>query len=163
MNAIAQITASRDICQTLVKLGIEPKAFFWHLKELTPNKDPEKSDIITWDVWELNKPVYEENECIPAWTKQELDLLIGGDVMKPDLLPMNNVKVGTKKVGDDNKTVYIYQYAWFDQKGMSTWERTFQVINPGPTASAQTLLTALQKGWVTPEMANDRYSQFLKP
>lgn len=149
MNAIAQITASKDICQTLVKLGITPRAFFWHLKEGDK-----------WDVWELEEPVYTEGESVPAWTKEELDIMLGGDHGVPILPETRYTKVEVK----DEKTVYRYQYIFYDIKKMYAWERVGKTfINPGAQASATILQMALGDNWFTPEEANDRYNQFFKP
>jgi hypothetical protein len=148
MNAIAQITASTGDCDVLVDQGITPRAFFWHLKE---------GQI--WDVWEMEDPVYKKNHCVPAWTKEELDVMLGGDVGHPILPEKINTKVETV----EKKVVYAYEYVFWDIKSMYTFKPTKTRINPGAHASATILKRALAEGWITADEANDRYNQFFKP
>jgi hypothetical protein len=150
MNPLAQITASTQTCDELVGLGITPKAFFWHLKENN-----------LWDVWEMEKPpAYRKNECVPAWTMEELAVLLGGDVPAPRLPEMKNVKV--EKVGD-KKTAYVYEYVFYDIASMRSWRKNFRCQNPGAQSTAEILKIAIQKKWVDVDQCNDRYSQFFNP
>ena len=162
MNAISQITASRDVCETLVKLGITSQAFFYHSKEVQKRKG--ESDIITWDVWEFESgcQAYKPDEVVPAWTKQELDVMLGGDIPKPDLPELKNTKVVTTGFGKDQKTVFVYEYVYYTIKTMMTWGKTSIIHNPGPYASAKILLMALQYEWTTAAAANERYNAIFK-
>ncbi len=152
MNPISQITASNQICDELVFLGVKPRAFFWNLKE---------NDI--WDVWEVEEqPEYKKNETVPAWTKEELDVMIGGDIVCPRLPEQINVKVISARHNEEKVTKYSYEYIFFEPKTMFSWQPSQKLFNPGATASAYVLKKAIQQGWIDIELVNERYNQFFK-
>lgn len=147
MNPLTQITAGHSVCATLVKLGITPKAFFWNIKEAD-----------AWDVWELEaQPPFIDGDTVPAWTMQELNVMLGGDIPKPDLPETANLKVRTEGDAPNKKTVFIYEYHYYMPKSMLTWQKTIVKPNPGPEASAHVLLEALKNEWTTVEKCNERY------
>lgn len=66
--------------RALIALGIEPVAgCFWFTPILTENDKQE------WVIEYIEDGVYNEHACLPAWTKEELEVMIGGEYMKPDL------------------------------------------------------------------------------
>ena len=76
MNNLEQLTASREICDALVELGIHEIAFMWWLKD---------ADSDAWEVCLVEQPEPFPGMCVPAWTKQELDAMIGPNMPKPDV------------------------------------------------------------------------------
>lgn len=82
---LERITTSRNLCEELVKREVIPWAVLWHL--LT---DGEEQDLAEWLVGSMFIPTdgggeYKAGECIPAWTKEELDVMLGGEVKIPQL------------------------------------------------------------------------------
>lgn len=85
---------------------------------------------------------------VPAWTKAELDAMIGPNYAKPDL--WEEMKQREKAATDPNT------YPVFFLQGCSVFEN-------GAQASAHGLIWLLQNDYINPADANDRYRAiFLK-
>jgi hypothetical protein len=147
MNAISKLTASWESCQKLVTVGIEPRAFFWHTRDEHEQSTPEKPRFV-WDVWEFEGVVnYKYGQIVPAWTMEELEVMMGPYMPKP-VMP-------TKDLRD----TYTNPYEWiyFDSLHLYNWTK-------GSQAAADMLLEGLKQNLVTVAQANERYTNFyLKP
>lgn len=75
MQGLEKLTAPRNLCLDLVQLRVKPNAHFWHY-----------FDGEGWDVVMLKNPVFDPEKIIPAWTKEELDFMVGNEWPKPDLM-----------------------------------------------------------------------------
>lgn len=71
---LERITASVRLCKEIVAAGIDLPAALWHYKN---GVNPEH--------WYTDKAGNVAYESVPAWTKEELDVMIGNDFAKPDL------------------------------------------------------------------------------
>lgn len=154
--SLKQITAAPEVCQQLVDLGITPKAFFWHLLEPHPEFEEDENGAIkmVWDTFQLDGPEYERNIVVPAWTMEELNVMLGGDYEKPDLAPQQYVQVKSEPV--NKRTYFEYKFGIFDLKGAKIWRS-------GAQGSAELLADALKRSQLKIDIVNERYSYFFKP
>lgn len=143
MNRLEILTASPETCEKLVNLGIEPVSIIWHLFE--ENEDKEDKIILgAWDTCILNEPVYVPEYKVPAWTKAELDVMLGPSMQKPDLFSREQI--------GQSKTINSETYPVFFPEKM----RSF--VN-GAEASAVALIWLLEKNLVKVDDANFRYKK----
>lgn len=149
-----QITANPKVCQELVDLGIKPRAFLWHISDLHPTKlTPSGDKMLVWETFELENPKFIPGGVVPAWTMEELNVMIGGDDPKPDLAPESDVIVRTDTA---TKTTYFdYTFGIFELSTVRIWKR-------GSQASAEILADLLKRGIIKPEKVNSRYDFFFK-
>ena len=130
-----KLTCNPQQAEKLLSLGIEPEAILWHYFRgenwiTEPAKFPETPSKI----------------CLPAWTKAELDAMIGPQFAKPDLWK------------DDRqvKAQNPHTYPIFTLNSCVSYE-------VGAQASAHALTYMLEEDFVTAEDANGRYKAiFLK-
>jgi hypothetical protein len=145
---INQLTATPHQCQKLIKLGITaPSAVFWHAHEedgTQPNND-DGSPAMRWGTAMYLQPKISET-MVPAWTKEELDLMIGPDWPKPDIWETKAITGATDPL--------TYPIAYPDK---------MVVFKTGSQASADALLTLLEKGKVDPVEASQRLLYRLFP
>lgn len=156
MNRLEQLTANRSLCEHLVEMGILPTAIIWHLAEddqeaiaaaeLAGNELEETP--VKWDTCLLQDPEPFPGVCVPAWTKAELDVMIGPLYPKPDLF--------TQKELGQSKTQEAETYPLFMPNKMV-------VCEVGADASAQALIFLLEQELLTVDTCNYRYMKvFLK-
>lgn len=145
MNRIEQVTNIRDYSTKLIELGITPVAFFWHLRE----HDEVKGE--SWDCCLLNSPEYVPGVKIPAWTKGELDVMIGSEFMKPDLYSDEEVKELSRAKEFDRDKFPVFMP-----------DVLYETTN-GASASARMLIFLLEKNHIDKNKCNERYKKFFKP
>ena len=138
MNRLEQLTASPKTCERLVNLGVIPLAIIWHLFE------EDDKGVGQWDTCLLNEPVYVPEFKIPAWTKAEIDAMIGPDFPKPDFFTRE--QFGLSKTLDPLTYPVIFP-------------ETMQVYQNGAEASANGLAWLIEKKHIKIEDANERYSK----
>lgn len=148
---IRLLTAKKEICEALVNMGISPSSIFWHVKEFNEDWQPGQPDEkkFYWTITKLEgeEAEFVENEIIPAWTFEELYLMLGGDIDKPDLLPQSNVPVRSVR-NDDKKGNYIYydyMYYVLDVLSAKTYPKGLGEYSQGAQACAEILRTELFK------------------
>lgn len=134
MNKISILTCLPAQSAKLVELGIQPRSIFWH--HLTG-----PADAVEWKTQQLLRPVLGP-EQVPAWTKAELDAMIGPKFAKPDL--WDQAKQREQSAMDPNT------YPVFFLHGCEIFEN-------GAQASARGLIWLLQNEFINPADANDRY------
>lgn len=140
MKNLNFLTCTPKQAATLLDLGIFPACFLWHI--LTG-----PADALTWKVQQLLKPKIGP-ETVPAWTKAELDVLIGPKFAKPDLWEEEKQR---EKAATDPFT-----YPVFFLHGCEIFEN-------GAQASARALIWLLQNEFIHPADANNRYRKtFIK-
>lgn len=149
MQKMEQLTASREQCDKLVELGVEPKAYLWHTVE---DDDPQPNDkegnpILKYEVCLLMNPQPRRGiyGTLPAWTKAELDVMIGPDWGKPDFIEKSQIG----KAGNPN------EYAVYYPEKMKTFKN-------GADASADALIYLIEKRVLKIEDINERYKIFFK-
>lgn len=131
---LAKLTAKPTQCKTLQSLGIKAPAFLNHHRN-GPN------DWVTAPVGTMAG-----YETLPAWTKEELDAMIGPEFSKPDLWKPD--KVGKEQ---DPESYPVY------------YPDKMRIFKKGAEASADALIYLLQNKHVRAYDANTRYSDlFLK-
>lgn len=127
-----KLTAPVQNCVGLVSVGINPIAYIWHLR--------------AGDVWLTSElrtsTVYNPQLAVPAWTKAELDVMIGSEYPKPDLWKEWEL---SQAIAQDPNRYPIY----FPDKLL-----TFQ---NGAQASAEVLYFLISKNMVDVTDANERY------
>lgn len=143
MNNLEQLTASRNTCQKLFTLGILPSAFLWWLPE--ENSKPEEP---TFEVCPVLNPL-PNPECLPAWTKAELDAMIGPAFSpKPDLFTKEQLG-GYKLAKPESYPVYFVE--------------KMQVFENGAEASGAALVYLMEGGHITAASANYRLQKVFRP
>lgn len=132
MQNLSKITGSVENCRGLVSLGIVPIAIIWHLR--------------AGDAWltsELRTQTeYDFETAVPAWTKAELDIMIGPEFPKPDLWTKADLIVN---IAQEPERFPVF----FPNKLL-----TFQ---NGAQASAEVLYFLIKKNMVDVNDANERY------
>lgn len=154
MHKLEQLTASRSTCQRLVELGIKPVAYLWHTVEddMDNPEDSEGNPQLIHDVCLLRNPEYKPGVYgnVPAWTKAELDVLIGPEVIsKPDLY----------RKADLGKHTDPYYYPIY-------YPTILKQYKNGAEASGQLLIWLIENKHITaPEVdeVNNRYEQMFQP
>ena len=156
MNRLEQLTAKPETCEKLVTLGIVPEAIIWHLFEEDEvkikeaedaGKDISDEDFGKWDACLLNEPVYVPEYKVPAWTKAEIDAMIGPNIPKPDLFTPDQL--------GNSKTLIAETYPVIFPDKMLVYDN-------GAEASAQALIWLIKNKYVTIADANYRYSKTFK-
>lgn len=138
---IEQLTATAEQCRQLIQAGITaPSAVFWHHLEEDPTQ-PNNEDGTPATKW--TTAIYLQpkitDTMVPAWTKEELDLMIGPDWPKPDIWETKDV------TGSTDPLTYPVHYP------DKMW-----IFKTGSQASADVLLTLIRKDKVNPREASDR-------
>lgn len=145
---IEQLTATADQCRRLIDAGITaPSAVFWHHLEedgTQPNNE-DGTPVMVWRTAMYLQPRITET-MVPAWTKEELDVMIGPDWPKPDIWDTKDVTGATDPL--------TYPIAYPDR---------MVVFKTGSQASADALLTLIAKDKVNPKEASDRLLYRLFP
>lgn len=138
---IGQITATPEQCRRLIAAGITaPAAVFWHNME-EDHSQPSNADgspFMRWDTAMFLQPKISAT-MVPAWTKEELDLMIGPGWPKPDIWELKDV------TGATDPLTYPIHYP-----------DRMVVFKTGAQASADALLTLIEKGKVDPKEASER-------
>lgn len=138
---IEQLTATPAQCRRLIEMGITaPAAVFWHhLEEDTtqPNNE-DGTPAMKWTTAMYLQPKISDT-MVPAWTKEELDLMIGPEWPKPDIWDPKDATGATDPL--------TYPIAYPDK---------MMVFKTGSQASADALLTLIAKDKVNPKEASDR-------
>lgn len=155
MNNLEQLTAKRETCDRLVNLGIHEVAFMWHFRDTdwaavnAAEESGEPLDTVptTWEVCLLEEPQPFPDQCIPAWTKAELDVMIGHKWPKPDLF--TDKEWGNSKGIREEYPVYTIDKLYIYQNGAE--------------ASAQVLALLLEAEELDPVDCMARYFKVFKP
>jgi len=151
MQRLGQLTASREICNELVEMGVEEIAFLWH------NREAIDADTLgDWQVKPLADPAPLPDTCIPAWTKEELDVMIGPNRDKPDLFTDRELGLAAAEKEDTPYKYKRHQYPIFMPDKL-------KVFTSGAEASAFVLKMLITSGKVTPEDCIKRYKNIFKP
>jgi hypothetical protein len=151
MNKLEQLTASREICNSLVELGIEEIAVLWHHRRAI-NPD----ELGEWRVGYLTDPEPFIELCIPAWTKAELDAMIGANRPKPDLFTDRELGLTVAETEDTPYKFNKDQYPIF-------MPDMVKIFTSGAEASAFVLIKLLEAGKLKPEDCIKRYKNIFKP
>jgi len=132
---LAKLTANPAQCKILQKLGITAPSFLCHYF---------KEGVNAFTTHSVGK--FDEYEPVPAWTKEELDAMIGPEYSKPDLWKPD--KVGKEQ---DPESYPVY------------YPDKMRIFKKGAEASADALIFLLQNKHVRANDANTRYVDlFLK-
>lgn len=149
MQNLEYLTASRLFCERLFKMGVGPHAFFYHTVEddHTMPEDKEGNPILKYEVCMLLNPKPKSGiyGTIPAWTKQEIDVMIGPGWPKPDVIESD--KIG--KFGDP-KVYVVYML------------NRMETFKNGADASAFVLLHLLENEVISISEINNRHNDFFK-
>lgn len=154
MNNLEQLTASRNYCDGLFLLGISPVSFLWWVEsEETQNERKVIEEgltpkHITYEVAPVINPS-PGPMCLPAWTKTEIDVMIGPDFSpKPDLFTQQQIG-NSKMLKPESYPVYTMQ--------------KMQVFENGADASAFALIYLIEGGLLKASECNNRYSKLFRP
>jgi hypothetical protein len=131
MNKLSKLTCTPEESHRLVQLGILQYAFLWH------ERGPEGE----WDTRQMAAPLVGTDFVFPAWTKAELDVMIGPRFAKPDLW--------TQELRPKSAThPHTYPIRLPDR------ELVFRI---GARASATALIYMLTESFLSPDDCNQRY------
>jgi hypothetical protein len=147
-----KLTCTREQADELQKLGILSNAFLWWVWEDVPEfiaaegKEPEPTGqkIRTWNVIPLGEAPYHEG-YLPAWTKHEIDTMIGPGWPKPDFFEPMRVSKATNPLG----------YPIYQASKMLSFDN-------GAQASAYALIEIMKMGKIDPVKASERYYAVFK-
>lgn len=139
MKNLSQITCGPEQAKELVELGITPVAFMWNGFEPAEKQVEGEPTRMAWAVAVYRKPVFSD-ELVPAWTKQELDAMIGPDIEKPDLFKKDQI----------TKATLPETYPLMLPDKMLTFTN-------GARASAAALTYLLKVKYIDPVKVNERY------
>lgn len=137
---IAKLTANPGQCKILQSLGIKAPSFLYHVKLDEAGEQ--------WQAGQYPEDHINRNPTwyCPAWTKEELDAMIGPEFSKPDL--WKNDQVGKEQ---DPESYPVY------------YPTKMKLFKKGAEASADALIYLLQMKAVRAYDANQRYTDlFLK-
>jgi hypothetical protein len=129
------LTCDPEQSKQLVALGILPLSFLWHIRDFGG----------PWETITIRYAEYSEN-MVPAWTKAELDAMIGPRYSKPELW---TIEFREKSATDPN-TYPVFM----PEKCM--------VFEVGAQASAQGLIYLLENEFINPAECNERYMAIFK-
>lgn len=152
MNKLGQLTASLELCNELVDLGVEEIAFLWHTREAI-----DADNLTDWEVKPVQDPTPLPDTCVPAWTKAELEAMIGPNLQKPDLF--TDKELALTIAGEKKDTPYPYkrfQYPVF-------MPDMLKVFKNGADAAAFVLKLLIEHKHIKPEDCIKRYKQIFKP
>lgn len=135
MNQLFKIVCSPLQAGKLIEAGISPRPILWQILQ------GNNGEGVNWKVLELLKPVLSA-EQVPAWTKHEIDVMIGPRFAKPDLWPDDKIR--------DNSPTDPNRYPVFFP------DKCFEFDN-GAQASAAGLLYLLENEFLDAEQCNMRY------
>lgn len=148
MNNLEQLTASRNYCDNLQKLGILPIAFLWWIIDDQAATTEGEKTVLKYEVAPVVNPS-PGAECLPAWTKTELDVMIGPEFSpKPDLFTRQQLG-NSKLMKPESYPVYTPQ--------------KMQVFPNGADASAFSLIYLIEEGLLKVAECNERYSKLFRP
>lgn len=132
MKNLAFLTCTPKQSEDLVELGIDCTAFMWHEWQ----KDATNG---LWEVAIFKTPVRSAS-LLPAYTKQELDAMIGNDFDKPDMYRSDQITKATIE------TMYPVMFP-----------TKMQEYKNGAQASAAVLIYLLTAKALNPVKVNERY------
>ena len=135
------LTATPEQCRRLIAAGITaPAAVFWHCLEedTTKPNNADGSPMMHWTTAMYLTPKISDT-MVPAWTKEELDLMIGPGWPKPDIWETKDI------TGATDPLTYPIHYP-----------DRLVVFKTGAQASADALLTLIEKEKVDPKEASER-------
>ena len=139
-----KIDSSKIVCtaaqvQNLISLGIEAHGVFCYEWQKSIEDGSAPDDY----VYVFTGEYIDQDVVIPAWTYEELCVMIGGDTAKPDLYSIMDFTVNRN----------LLQYPVYFPKSMREFPN-------GAQAAAAQLEYMLQNGHIIPEECNDRYTKF---
>lgn len=143
---LQQLTCTPQQSKELLVLGIDTKAFFWH--RLTESANPPGHPLhqpAKWEVAQFKSPAVSD-KMLPAWTKEELDLMIGNNWPKPDIYPARMVSKCTDPLS--------YPV---------TFPQVMKEYKRGAEASAAVLIYLLEKEEIDPVKAVENYNKVFQP
>jgi hypothetical protein len=125
-----KIVASRELCWQLSKIGLDtPSVFVWCKNGANPEH------------WIVELSAFANGyEIIPAWTKEELDVMTGPRYAKADQVAPNDV----------SKSVPEYWWPVY-------YPKTMRVFEKGADAAADALLFLITEKRFTAQEAKTRY------
>jgi hypothetical protein len=137
----ALFVCTSEQAQQLIELGIMPAAFFcFELQTGVPeggNGEVEQ--------WEFAGEYFDQEPAIPAWTKEEICIMIGGYFVKPDM-PDNQEWTA-------NRNMLHYLLHFPDSS---------KAYRNGAQACAAYLIFLLQHDHITAAQANERLEAFMQ-
>lgn len=166
MKHLSTITVSIELVQQLISLGITPQGLsLWHINEPemteVKNEEGEVTGSEAIDKWNVQCLPDDECEfapgiCVPAWTKEEIEIMLGFGFAKPDVREPSKIRSSELPDGKEAIQNYIpvYWVNYFPEK---------EVKYPkGADASADLLCYLLRNGGINPWICNRRYFEFYK-
>jgi hypothetical protein len=142
MERISKILAPRAACLELVTAGLIPSAMFFYFR-LGIGKDEAVDDIFPY--YDMDDDDIESDRMVPAWTKEELDEMIGPLARKPEMMNHDD------NAGTENGWANPFWNVDFPDKS-KTYKR-------GAEASAALLLWLIKERGADVKKINERYTR----
>lgn len=134
--------------EKLVSLGVLPECFFWwFLEEDDTDMNDAGESPLKWRASLMLHASFMEGQCVPAWTKGELDAMTGPFIPKTDMF--------TKSEFGTSRTIDAETYPIFSPSAMTTYTN-------GAEAAAWFLIWAIENKHVTVDAINKRYKKLFK-
>lgn len=130
------IVCDAQLAWELVSIGIKKIGFYCYAKRMN-------GDAVEWEYQGEYDPFDTVSEVIPAWTYEEIAIMIGGD------LPIATLPEIKEFAKDMNMNAY---YIYTDEKRLD--------FRNGASANAKLLLHYILTGAMSVELANERLEAF---
>lgn len=146
MNHLSKITASREAVESLIKYGIIPQGGdLWHCNSAEG-----------WELCELEDGEYSPGFCLPAWSKEEIDVMIGGEFnMLANVRARARIHTAELPPGMNHDEYWPgYFVVYYPEKEIT--------YSKGADAAAGMLEYLLTTGMVKPGACNMRYQAVYK-
>lgn len=139
------LVISQPLAQRLVALGLHRAAAFHWCNDIDFDADPDKM-VKVWDISNEDVEAYEEGDCLPAWTLEELRIMIGWHFNGSDLRDHRPKPMPREE----------FQFVNYYSTSMKSYEN-------GAEANGEWLEYLINKGSLKVEEINERYKEKFKP
>lgn len=143
---IKQLVISQPLAERLVALGLHRAAAFHWCNDIDFDIDTEKEAVKKWELGSENVEDYPEEDCLPAWTLEELRIMIGWHYNGSDLRDHRPEPMPREE----------FQFVNYYSTSMKSYES-------GAEANGEWLEYLINKGDLKVEEINQRYKEKFKP
>ena len=157
MNHLHKIVASREQCEKLIQLGIEPVGLsIWHVNKPTAKDGTMEEYEDNWSVQYLSEetaPEYWDGLFVPAWTKEEIETMVGPEYNHSDLKQKSLLGRGELPGDAEERKLFVPDYfvVYLIKSEMR--------FKNGADAAACELTFGIENNLVKFEEANNRYKK----
>lgn len=143
---IEKLVISQPLAQRLVALGLHKSAVHHYFNDIDFDIEGKDEEVKKWRLADENIPDYPDEDFLPAWTTEELRIMIGWfnngcDLREPRPKPMPREEI---------------QFVNYFKSSMKNYESSAE-------GNGEWLEWLIQQGNIMVEDANERYKEKYKP